>query len=90
MASSAVVGISISERMCLYSSSCFSETAVTRKPLFGTASTRPSFARSSMASRTGVADTPKRTARVGAEYTSPARSSPAISAARSASATRSR
>ncbi len=43
------------------------EPSVTRSPLLRTASTRPSRARSSMASRTGVAETPYSAARVGAE-----------------------
>jgi hypothetical protein len=65
------VGISIRARMWRYSSSCRSVTSVTRKPLLGTAVTRPSLRRSSIASRTGVAETPKRAARAGAEWISP-------------------
>ncbi len=57
----------MSARTWVYSSNCLSETAVTRKPLLGTVSTRPSLARSSIASRTGVAETPKRAASDGAE-----------------------
>jgi hypothetical protein len=60
------VGTSIRRRSSLRSSRSFSDSSVTRKPLLRTISTSPSPARSSMASRTGVADTPNWPARLGA------------------------
>ncbi len=61
------VGTSMSIRSSVHWSSSRSLTSVIRKPLLRTGSTRPSRARSSMASRTGVADTPSSAARPGAE-----------------------
>lgn len=63
-------------------------SATGRSPASATGSAVPASAaavgisRSSSASRTGVAETPKRVASPGAEYTSPGRSSPAVSARR--------
>src|SRR5699024_566026 len=74
-------------RIEVSSSSSCPDSSVTRKPLLRTASTRPSLARSSIASRTGVADTPNFSASIGAEYTTPGRSCPLTIAARSACAT---
>ena len=84
------MGTSIKARISVYWSRSRSLTSVTRNPLLRTGSTRPSRARSSIASRTGVAEMPKSSASVGAEYTWPGRSSPEIRAARRAWATWSR
>src|SRR5579875_3403635 len=84
------VGTSIRLRSSVMSSSWRSVTSVTRKPLLRTDSTRPSLVRSSSASRTGVAETPKRPASDGAEYTVPGCISPETTAARSALPTCSR
>ena len=54
-----MVGTSIIARSSVYWSRSRSLTSVTRKPLLRTGSTRPSRARSSIASRTGVAEMPK-------------------------------
>lgn len=61
------VGTSMSVRISVYSSRSCSVISVTRKPLFRTTSTSPSWARSSIASRTGVGETPNSAARAGAE-----------------------
>lgn len=60
-------GTSIRARISVYWSRSRSLTSVIRKPLLRTGSTSPSRARSSIASRTGVAETPKSAARPGAE-----------------------
>ena len=61
-------------------------TAVTRKPLLRTASTKPRFSRLSIASRTGVAETLNLAASAGGEH-SPGGISPAMIAADSAVST---
>lgn len=58
---------STSRRRCVMSSSSRSDSSVTRSPLLRTASTSPSPARSSIASRTGVAETPNCSAKLGAQ-----------------------
>ncbi len=65
-------------------------TAVTRKPLFRTDSTKPRFSRSSIASRTGVADTANRSASVGTVRSVPGASSPEMIAVESVRSTRAR
>ena len=66
-ASARIVGTSMSARSSVTSSSSSGDGLVTRNPLLRTISTSPSLARSSIASRTGVAETPNCSARLGAE-----------------------
>ena len=87
---STVLGTSSSRRIFEISSRSRSETSSTRKPRFRSATTNPSFESSSIASRTGVAETPKRSPSAGAEYRAPGSSSPATMAASSARRTCSR
>ncbi len=87
---SRTVGGSSSSRMWVVWSSSSSGTVLTLYPLLGRGSTMPSRTRSSIASRTGVAETPNIVPSVGAEYTAPGFISPEMTAARSASATISR
>lgn len=83
-ASPTATGISIRDRTSVISSSSWSDSSGTRKPLLRTTSTSPSRARSIMASRTGVGETPNRSAMAGAEYTTPERMPPLTIDARSA------
>lgn len=66
-ASRSITGTSISARTSASSASSRSLRSTTRKPRLGTTSTAPSWASCCMASRTGVAETPKRSASAGPE-----------------------
>jgi len=63
----ATVGTSIRMRSSVISSMSRSEGSTTRKPLLRATSIKPSLARCSIASRTGVGDTPNSRASTGAE-----------------------
>ena len=62
-----VVGTSSRRRIWQISSRSTSDISTTRKPRLRSATTKPSLARSSIASRTGVAETPNRSPSAGAE-----------------------
>lgn len=66
-ASRSITGTSIMARTSASSASSRVLRSLTRKPRFGTTRTAPSSASCCIASRTGVAETPKRSPSAGAE-----------------------
>jgi len=62
-----VAGTSSMSRSCMMSSSSLADSSTTRKPLLRTVAISPCCTRLSMASRTGMADTPNSSASTGTE-----------------------